>query len=87
MNIFIDSFIGSWKCKGTKIPPKGQFVFLNNGEVQIQSLENSSLTLDDGAVLCNFVSLKGTDAMARVSFTIDTKCEDDILVFQGVLYL
>jgi len=80
-----NSFIGAWDYTGTKGPPAGELVFLKNGDVELRSLDDSSVLIGIGAVPWKYVSPKGPDTMVRVSFTVDVEGQDDVFIFQGVL--
>jgi len=80
------SFIGNWKYEGSVGPPEGQLVFLKNGDVELRSLQDSSVLLGISAVPWKYVSAKKDNTVVTVSFTIDgTDGQDDVLIFQGTL--
>mmetsp|Transcript_5551 Transcript_5551/g.8205 ORF Transcript_5551/g.8205 Transcript_5551/m.8205 type:complete len:203 (+) Transcript_5551:61-669(+) len=78
------SFIGIWSYQAD-FGPSGQLAFLKNGEVELRSLENDSRIIGVGAVPWKYVSSKGSDTIVSVSFTIDAKGQNDVLIFQGSL--
>eukprot|EP00591_Stephanopyxis_turris_P002177 CAMPEP_0195530174 /NCGR_PEP_ID=MMETSP0794_2-20130614/32976_1 /TAXON_ID=515487 /ORGANISM="Stephanopyxis turris, Strain CCMP 815" /LENGTH=193 /DNA_ID=CAMNT_0040661623 /DNA_START=143 /DNA_END=725 /DNA_ORIENTATION=- len=77
------SFIGSWRYEANAGPKTGELVFLKNGEVELRSLDDSSVVVGVGAVPWKYVSPKGGDTIVNVSFTIDAG--EDVLILQGAV--
>ena len=80
-----NAFIGSWKYECTKGIPQGELVFLKNGDVELRSVDDSSVIIGVGAVPWKYVSPKGADTVVTISFTLDEDGQDDVLIFQGTL--
>lgn len=77
------AFIGTWKYEATTGIPSGTLIFLKNGEVELWDDDHGQL-LGVGAVPWKYGTVKGSENLVLVTFTLDQD-QEDVLIYQGTL--
>jgi hypothetical protein len=77
------AFIGAWEYEATVGIPSGKLVFLKNGEVELRDTKNEQV-MGVGAVPWKYGTVKGSENLVVVTFTLDQD-QEDVLIYEGIL--